>query len=450
MGIPTTPQNQPMTAGKKGPMDIADFTQMTNDEIFAWIEEHKGTYTPRQIFAALQQDNVFSSEEILSVLQSSYNLSTRDFLDLRLFAESPWYDVPEEYFKSAELGLETGAAMIEEAGRTRARTMTDLMGDIARSEGTLTEARDRALGFAEGDISKVRDIADRTRALALDEAYKTRARTLAELEAGGEKALDLMKLQAFGGLPGERMYQEQVAANTAAMARDIRERGGGLGASLGALTEGYTQGQAGYRDILSQRAQYQAAGMGQLAEGEYNVSGRMAEAIRGTGMDYIDTLMATGRDVEDAYLATSEYYTGLVGDYGKTLADLQFRGGVSKAEVETLTSRNLMEAMERGGGMGIDAYKTLGQQRDKAWAINYYEPYMAQRDFLINELYRLDPFGTTTQYFGDLIGQGYSQYMAGASGQANAWQNFSSGVNNSMSNVIMAQLLYGDDKKAEQ
>jgi hypothetical protein len=77
-----------------------------------------------------------------------------------------------------------------------------------------------------------------------------------------------------------------------------------------------------------------------------------------------------------------------------------------------------------------EGLQNVAQQRQQQFAVNQYEPYVAQRQFLLNELGRLDPFGVEAQMYGDLMGQGYSQYMQGVSGQAQGWKNMSNAFAN--------------------
>jgi len=192
---------------------------------------------------------------------------------------------------------------------------------------------------------------------------------------------------------------------------------------------------ANERQLGVDRAQYQAEGMSRLAQGEFAQSGRMADAMRQSRLDIADVEMATAQNMSDAYMATSQYYTGMVGDYARDIADAQFGGAQALSNLDVTTGRDLTSTAMAGAQLVGRGLEGMTAQREKQFATNQYEPYVRQREFMINELRRLDPWAVETQMFGDLIGMGHGAYVSGVSGQAqtatnmgNVWANTASGA----------------------
>jgi hypothetical protein len=414
-----------------------DFSKMTEQEITYWISQNPGW------FEGMTEGELTAwSWENWGKYQETNERANQNTL-LGIFGESPMYQIPDEVFQKLDLYGKTAQASIRDAIDTRASSMGMLREGLGKAIGTLDEARAEALGMARGDIDRIRDIQTRSREEALSQAYAARKETLAELQRGGERALDIQRLQAFGGMPGERMTREQMNANFAATQQAIKERAGGGAAALGAISEAYGGQQMTERQLAVDRAQYQAEGMAALAGGEFAQSGRMAEAMRQGRMDIADIGVTTARDLSDAYLSTSKYYTGMVGDYAGQISDAYFRGGQAQAELDVTTSRDVRAAGLTGAEMVGGALTELGGERAKQFAINQYEPYVRQREFLINELSRLDPFGTETQFYGDMIGMGQSQYLTGVQGKNLTSQGFYNAFGNTMANLTSAGMRYG-------
>lgn len=422
-----------------------DIKNMSYNELGQWIQDN----APRFKDMSQEDFNSFIQDKWGQYQEGGQSGGAPSF---GVFGESPQYEIPQAVFDQLNLYRETAITGIKSAQAVRESTMGGLREGVEGSINEVRGARDEALGIAREDIDRIRDIQGRSRDAALDQAYAGRREMLAELQRGGDRALDIQRLQAFGGLPGERMTREQMQSNFAATQQAIKERAGGGSAALGAIAQGYTGQVAGERQLAVDRAQYQAQGMSNLAQGEFQQSGRMADAMRQSRLDIADTEMATANNMSDAYLATSEYYTGQVGGYARDIANAQFRGAQAVSSMDYATGQNVVDQMYRGAGMIGEGLQNVAGQQQQQFAINQYEPYGAQRQFLLNELQRLDPWGSEMQMYGDLMGQGYSQYMQGVSGQAqgntnmgNIWANtaatagagewdFSGGGNNQENN----------------
>jgi len=364
-----------------------------------------------------------------------------------IFAESPQYQIPDEVFQKMELFQNTALSGVKNALQTRGSSMATLQEGIDKSLGTLETARDESLETARGDIDRIRDIGKRSRERQLDQAYASRKETLAELQRGGDKALDIQRLQAFGGMPGERMTREQMNADFAATQQSIKERAGGGSGALGAIAQGYGMKQGAERQLAIDRAEYQGKGMANLAAGEFAQSGRMADAMSQSRRDIIGIEQTSARDMSQSYLDTSRYYTGLQGEYAGQISKGQAWGGEAMAALDLKTSQGITDAAFAGANLMGGGFDTIAGERRQQFAINQYEPYMAQREFLNSELKRLDPFGVQAQYYGDLMGQGQSQYLAGVAGQNNASNNAFNAFGNAMGNMAQWGVNYESGRK---
>jgi uncharacterized coiled-coil protein SlyX len=426
-----------------------DITKMTRDELREYIKNHPEQFEGMSTgdFSSWMWENWTKWQEGVDQTRGTdvdyVNRANTGTL-FGIFKETPLYKIPDEAFQKMEMFQETALAGLRGAIETRQTAMETMQRGVDESLDTLGKAREEALGFARKDIDRIRDIGERAKKASLDQAYAARRETLAELQRGGDRALNIQRLQAFGGLPGERMTREQMNANFAATQQAIKERAGGGSAALGAIAEGYGQQQDFERQLAVDRAQYQAQGMAALAEGEFAQSGRMASAIRQGRMDIAGIEQVSARDMSQAYLDTSKYYTGMMGDYAGQISGTQLAGGQLMSGLDVRTSQAITDAAYRGADVMASGFNTLTEQREKQFLINQYEPYMSQRTFLMNELQRLDPFGIEAQYYGDLMGQGQSQYLAGVAGQNQAANNAFNAFSNTMATVAAGGLMYGD------
>jgi hypothetical protein len=420
------------TAGLKSSMldkhisqkEMESLKNMSYDELSSWMSRHKDMFTgmDADTFKSWVQDNWGQYQAADDARNNLFGV----------FGESPQYQIPQEVFDQLRLATTTAQAGMQGAEQIRQSTMDTLRSGVEKATETVTGARDEALGLAREDVNRIRDIQQRSRDATLNQAYAGRKEMLAELQRGGDRALDIQRLQAFGGLPGERMTQEQLQANFAATQRAIKERAGGGSGALGAIAQGYGQQVQGQRQLAVDRAQYQAQGMANLAGGEFQQSQRMADAMRQSRLDIAGAEMATAQNMSDAYLATSEYLTNMIGGYARDIADAQFAGANALSSMDYATGQNVINMGYKGASLVGQGLQNVAQQRQQQFAINQYEPYQAQRQFLLNELQRLDPWAVETQMYGDLLGQGYSQYMQGVSGQAQSYTNTGNALANTM------------------
>ena len=348
---------------------------------------------------------------------------------LPFFGQQPQYDIPQEVFDLIADYDTAATDILQTARETQTGALADIQQGSERALGTLTEARDEGLGYARGEMKRIEDITRRGGRAALDELYASRKESLATLEKGGDTALDLMKLQAFGGLPGEALTREQMESSTQGMLSDIRERAGGSSSALGAIAGGYGQQMGLERDIGIQRAQYQAEGIGALAEGQLDVSKRYAEAQYGAGYDIAAMKRQSANDLAAAISDTSKYYTDLQRGYAGDIAGKEYQTGVDLGQMRYQTGANIgqaqyMGAELRGAGMG-----TLIGQREQEWLYNRYMPFKNQADFISNQIERADPSGMFYDYSTGQISQAWVEEMAARMGisEADVRQQFGGG-----------------------
>lgn len=418
-----------------------DLNSMTKEQLSEYIKNHPDLFEgmSTEDFGAWMFDNWTQYQEGVDKDRGTdvdyVNRANAGSL-FGVFKESPLYKIPDEVFQKMEMFQETALAGLRGAIETKGTSMGILQGGIDESLGTLRGARDESLGMAKEDIGRIRDIGERSRKSSLDQAYASRKETLAELQRGGDRALDIQRLQAFGGLPGERMTREQMSANFAATQQAVKERAGGGSGALGAIAQGYGQQQGLERQLAVDRAQYQAQGMANLAQGEFGQSGRMAGAMRQSRMDIAGIEQASARDLSQSYLDTSKFYTGLQGDYAGQISNAQFAGAGAMASMDIQTSRDITDAAYKGTNLMGQGLDTLTGERGKQFVTNQYEPYTSQRQFMINELSRLDPFGVQAQYFGDMLGMGQSEYLQGVQGQNQAANNIVNSTTNAVTTAM--------------
>lgn len=339
---------------------------------------------------------------------------------LPFFGQQPQYDIPQEVYDLIARYDQSAADILRTAQETQTGALADIKRGGEQALGTLTDAQVEALGYAKGEMRRIRDITKRGGRQALDELYAARKESLATLGRGGETALDLMKLQAFGGLPGEALTREQMEASTQGMISDIRERAGGSSADLGAIREGYGQQMGLERDIGVQRAQYQAQGISNLAQGELDVSGRYAQAQYGAGYDIAAMKRQSALDLSGAIADTTKYYTDLQAGYARDIAGTQYQQGVDLGQMRYQTGANIGQAQYLGAELRGAGLGTLIGQKEQQWLMNMYQPYAYQRDFLTNQMQRLDPFNAMYEYGTGQISQAWIEQMAARQGMSAA------------------------------
>jgi len=357
--------------------------------------------------------------------------------------QSPEYVIPQEIYDILDKYNAASEEMISSADKDRKQSLLDIQNASAQGISTLESTRDQALGYAGDEISRMRDIQARTRKSSLDEAYGARRDSLQSLEEGGDRALDIMKLQAFGGLPGEGLTRQNMEADSAAMRSDIRERAGGSSAGLGAIASGYAQQQRGTRQLGIDRANYQASGMQTLAQGELTQSGRMAQTQLQSGMQIAGLQRGLGQDEVNAGLASSQHYANMIGRYGEDIASAQFDSGRNMAATRLQGGQQYSNALQQGTAMQGSAMGTLANFKDQAYKYNELDPYIREREFKINELRRLDTHESEMDYWGSVAGVGYSQENAGRQGENVGRNNQWNAASDFLGATANAATLYG-------
>jgi len=336
------------------------------------------------------------------------------------FGQQPQYNIPKEVYDLVAQYDQSAADMLRTARETQTGALADITQGSERALGTLTEAQEEGLGYARGEMRRVEDITKRGGKQALDELYAARKESLATLGEGGDTALDLMKLQAFGGLPGEALTREQMEASTQGMLSDIRERAGGSSSALGAIAGGYGSQMGMQRDLGVQRAQYQAEGIGNLAQGQLDVSKRYAEAQYGAGYDIAAAKRTAANDLSAAISDSSKYYTDLQRGYAGDIAGTQYQTGVDLGQMRYQTGAGIGDAQYRGAEMRGRGLDTLIGQRGQEWLYNTYQPYAYQRDFITNMMQQVDPSAQEYDWGSGQVSQGWVEEMAARTGLSTA------------------------------
>ncbi len=339
---------------------------------------------------------------------------------LPLFGQQPQYEIPQSVYDLIAEYDQSAADILRTAQETQTGALADIRTGSEQALGTLRGARDESLGYAKGEIGRIRDITKRGGKAALDELYASRKESLATLEKGGDTALDLMKLQAFGGLPGEALTREAMEASTQGMLSDIRERAGGSSSALGAIAGGYGQQMGLQRDLGAQRAQYQAQGISNLAQGQLDVSGRYAEAQYGAGQDIAEMKRTAANDLSAAIADTTKYYTDLQSGYARDIAGTELQTGVNMGEMRLQTGANIGQAQYLGAELKGAGLSTLIGQEQQEWMFNMYQPYQNQLNYFIEERGRIDPSSYMYDYNTGQISQSWAEKTAAQMGISTA------------------------------
>ena len=293
---------------------------------------------------------------------------------MQFFMQQPAYQIPQEVFDIMSLSTQTA--------ETLARLYSGQREDV--------------LGRLDVEGLRAIDILGQSKVDQLREARSMGKQMMGAYEEGMGKSLDILSQQAYGGLPGEQQYLENLQAGTASTVNALLQRGGGTGATLGAIADVYTGQQGEMRNLAAQRAQYQAQGMTNLAGGYQQYGQGKASIYETLGQTRIGI-----RTNMDQVLANTRI--GLANQY---------------ANAYQSTTGALGSAIDRGTQLMTNALGGIADKRDLAFNVNYLEPYQYTRQFLVNELSRNDYSREYINMLGQGIAQTYGMQMQGVAGQS--------------------------------
>lgn len=293
---------------------------------------------------------------------------------MAMFSQRPMYEIPQEVFDIMSLSTQT------------AQNLADLY----------SQQREDVLGRLDVEGLRALDLLGQSKQDQLREARLMGKQVMGAYEQGYESSLDILSQQAYGGLPGEQQYLENLQAGTAATVNALLQRGGGTGGTLGAIADVYTSQQAGMRDLAAQRAQYQAAGMQNLA-GAYQQYGQGRASI---------------------YEMLGQTRLGIRSNMDQVLANTRIGLANQYANAYQSTTGALGSALDRGTQLMTNALGGIADKRDLQFNINYLEPYTRAREFVISELARNDYSQEYINMLNQGISQSYGMQYAGVAGQS--------------------------------
>ena len=438
--------------------------------------------------------------------------------------------------RAEQLGLYDGPQGAEERALAAVRDQTGVaVGTLANAEQAQIEQIQTG---TQGAVNKLMQ----SKRDQLGEVTKYSNEALDSVKRESGMALDALAGKAYGRMPGEQLFKDQMASNTASAVQSIQERAGGGGSALGALAdvfsgqadqtrqlaiqkamfrsaaiseyagarERYGAAQAGIQERLgtsragitgamdSQAADYgfksglaqadvtgrtaaqtaalqqqeglSSAGiMERVAGQKSNIMGQADQAMAGiqmqSGIAQADVMgrmdsqqagmMAQqGQSMADAYRLTGQDLRNARNDYAGSVAEatmqtgqqmsnaqmsqimqtantkMQYTGLMTDAQMQG--TRDLGGAMIQGAGMRADANTLMGQYKDQQFNLNQLQPYRDNRNFIIDEYRRTDPFDAALQFAGDLAGNAQTNMWAGIAGQQQGTQ----GAYNTVGNTV--------------
>jgi len=438
--------------------------------------------------------------------------------------------------RAEQLGLYDGPQGAEEMALAAIRDQT------GAAIGTLDNAEqaqiDKIQTGTEGAVNKI--MASKGSQLGEVTKYSNEALDSVKRESG--MAIDALTGKAYGRMPGEQLFKDQMASNTAGAVQAIQERAGGGGAALGALADVFSNQAGQTRQLAMQKAMFRSAAISELAgarerfgaaqagiqerlgvsradirdrtdqaEADFgfksgveqagvmgrtaaqkagiqqqqgiseadimervaaqksNIMGNADRAMSGIQMqagiaeadimgrmdiERSRTMGQQGQSMADAYRLTGQDLRNARNDYAGSMADATIATGtqmsqaqqnriMQQSDIKMRTTgllsdaqmqgtRDLGGAMIQGAGMRADANTLMGQYKDQQFNLNQLQPYRDNRNFIIDEYRRTDPFDAALQFAGDLAGNAQTNMWAGIAGQQQGTQ----GAYNTVGNTV--------------
>jgi len=292
---------------------------------------------------------------------------------MEIFAQQPAYEIPQEVFDIMSLSTQT------------AETLANLY----------SQQRTDVLGRLDTEGARALDILGKSKEDQLREARLMQNRMMGAYEEGGQASLDILSQRAYGGMPGETQYLESLEAGTASAVENLLQRGGGGGAALGAMADIYTGQQEQQRLLTARGEELQYGAMGELAGAQERYGAGRAEIYGQGGRTRI----------------------GIRSDMDKTMALTRTGLAETYAKHYESTTAALGRGIETGSQMIRDALGGIADKRELQWELNAYRPYLDQRNYIIDEMRRSDPFDFYTNFVANQIPYTYESEWQGVAGQ---------------------------------
>ena len=222
--------------------------------------------------------------------------------------------------------------------------------------------------------------------------------------------------------------------------------------TLGGIADIYGQQQGQLRGLAGERAQFQSDALLDLAGAQqqygagradiYGQAGATRLGIMGGADQQIAGLQERrGTGLTDIYGQTGQTRIGIRSSMDQVLASTRTGLANQYAQNYQSTTGALGGAIDRGGQLITQALGNIADKRETAFNINFYEPYVRQREFFINEMRRTDPFDMYTNYIGQMTGQTFNQQNQGVAGQMAGADMFAGAISQGMGNYFTGQYL---------
>ena len=246
--------------------------------------------------------------------------------------------------RAEQLGIYDGPQGAESVALNAIRDQTALgIGTLQGSEqvqldliktGTDT-AVNQLLGSKKDQLSEVTGYSDKA---------------LASIRKESGMAIDALTGKAYGRMPGEQLFKDQMASNTAGAVQAIQERAGGGGSALGALADVFS-GQADQtRQLAMQKAMFRSAAISELAGARERFGAAQAGVQERLGVARADITDRTDQSIADYGFKSGVEQAGVAGRTSSQVASMQQMQGISEADiVERIASQrsNIMGNADR-------------------------------------------------------------------------------------------------------
>ena len=391
----------------------------------------------------------------------NYSGNMYDML-MEMFAMQPAYEIPQEVFDIMNLSTQTAGTLANLYSQQREDVLGRLDVEGVRALDILGQSKydqlneaermqQQMLGAYEQGTGEGIDTLRGSRSEQLADARRTEGQMVGAYEEGGQNALDILSSRAYGGLPGESQYLENLQAGTASAVSNLIDRGGGRGA-LGAMADIYSGQQGQMRGLAAQRAQFQSDAMMGLAgaqqqygAGLANLRGQAGQTRLGImgGMDQqiAGAQERRGEGLTDIYSQMGQTRIGIRSNMDQVLANTRTNLAGQYAQNYQSTTGALGSAIDRGGQLVTQALGNIADKRDTAFQINYLQPYTDKRNFIIDQFNRNNPSDWYTQFVGQMTGQSFGEQYAGVAGQSQGADQVGNAGSQLLGNYFTKQML---------
>jgi len=381
---------------------------------------------------------------------------------MAMFSLQPVYEIPQEVFDIMNLSTQTAETLANLYSQQREDVLGRLDVEGLRALDILGESKYNQLResrMMEGKMMRAYrtgtgealDTLGRSRAEQLADARRTEGQMVGAYKEGGQNALDILSSRAYGGLPGESQYLENLQAGTASAVENLINRGGGRGA-LGAMADIYSGQQGQMRGLAAQRAQFQSDAMLGLAGAQqqygagladiYGRAGQTRQGIMGTmDRDIAGLQERRGQGIASIYETGGQTRIGIRSNMDQVLANTRIGLADQYAQNYQSTTGTLGSAISYGDQLINQALGNIADFRDKAWGFNYYQPFMDKRNFVIDQFNRNDPSDWYTNFINQMVGQTFNQQYQGIAGQMAGADMVGDAINQGLGNYFSKQYM---------